>query len=255
MPVVAAAITPHSPVLVPSVAKQHAAALSSTRESLSHLAADFYARQVDTLILLTPHGPQVADHLTINVSDQYQGDLLRFGDAVTRLAVRGSLDAVQRLQDLSAQHGVGINLVTEPKLDYGCVVPLTFFGEVLEHATIVPITISHTSRSGATLIGLVLEEFFHQSQQRVGIIASADLFRRQKAQPRLLPEERTIGQAIAAVDPGPVLNIDATGGVCGLPPILILLSSLHRIAHHGRTLAFEAPLGVGQMTAQIDLPS
>lgn len=255
MPVVAAAVVPHSPIIVPNVAGQHASALATTRQSMERLAAEFYARQVETLIILTPHGPQVGQHLTVNVAEDYQGNLLSFGDASTQLEVSGQANLAQDLKTVAEGLQTEIRLLTEPQLDYGCVVPLTYFLPPRPTVTILPITVSQPQLQSSAALGQVLEEFFHQQRRRIGILASADFLPRDKPQPRLLPYERLVGEAIARVDPGALLATDAPSDTCGVEPTILLLAALHRVTHSGHILSFEAPLGIGLLTAQIDLPS
>lgn len=252
MPLIGAAVVPHSPVLVPAIAGHHQAALRLTRDALTQVAQEFHARKIDLVVFLTPHGPEIHKAITINVCEQFHGSLLQFGDRQTSLPISGSPAAFQELKEIAEIDDVDLHVVSEDKLDYGTVVPGVSILPFLSHVSLVPITVSAHAWNALPSLASVLQEFGHRTKRRVGLVASADLLRRPKPQPKMLPLERTIGAALSHVDPADLANCDPTL-CCGLPPILALLQTLHRQARHGTVLQFEAPLGVGQMTAIFDL--
>ncbi len=256
MPLVAAAIVPHSPVLIPAIAGEHAPLLALTRQSLLEVADEFYARQVDTIILLTPHG-QVKDSLpTMNIAEQFIGRLVEFGEAQTNLQPRGATHVGQYLKQEAEHLGVHLALQTTEQLDYGSTVPLALMADRGLNASLLPITVGPAQIEQARNVARVIEECAHHRRLRIGLLASADLVRRgEKVSTRPLPLERAIGQAIGQVNPGPLLNEFTQTDVCGLAPIVTLLTCLQPMARQGRVRSFEAPLGVGLMTASIDIAS
>ncbi len=254
MPLVAAAVVPHSPVLIPTVAGEHAGLLDRTRQSVSEIAAEFYARQVETILIITPHGPVLGDRPTLNLAGDFRGRLIEFGDDQTSLTATGAVKSAQDIKLQAERQGQTIASVTTNLLDYGSTVPLTFFLPALPTVTILPITI--VQQEPATLIhfGRILEEFFHEQSTRFGLLASADLVRRSDdASPRPVQIERTIGQAIGQVDPGPLLSLLPQSDICGFAPIVAFLSCLQPLARRGITRSFQAALKVGLMVATIEV--
>jgi len=79
MPLVFAAVVPHSPVLVPSVGKEHLKKLKKTVAAMKRLEQDLYASHPDTILIVSPHGPVEADHFTLDLNETYACDLKDFG--------------------------------------------------------------------------------------------------------------------------------------------------------------------------------
>lgn len=255
MPFVGAAVVPHSPVIVPTIAGQHEKALRQTREALSAVAEELYARQVDVLIILTPHGPQVSTVPTLGAAPEFTGSLIEFGDRTSDFTIPGSPSTVQHLKQVAEDHGLHLALSSDHHLDYGSTVPLVFLRKLMPRVATVPVTVSASSWNNIPSLSTTLQTFAHDTKLRLAVLASADLARRQKPQTKLLPTERTLGTAIGHVDPSPLMNMSPDQTICGVAPIFALLQTLHRQVHHGRVLSFEAPLGVGLMTALIESPS
>lgn len=255
MPIVAAAVVPHSPLLVPALAGRHTDLFAVTHEQLKNIGAETLARQPDVMIIFTPHGPLVGQEMTANVSDHYVGRLVEFGDQTTRIIVDGASHVAQECAEVATEFGSHLSLVTRPELDYGCTVPLSFFSEQKSLPPVLPIAISHQPIDRVIRFCQALEEFTHRSPLRFALIASADLVPRgDHPDPRPQPLERAIGQAIGQVNAGSLLNHNDPS-VCGLWPVIALLSCLQTVVHDGSVRSFQAPLAVGLMTASIDVPS
>ncbi len=255
MPLVAAAVVPHSPLLIDRLAGHHRQLFHVTHAALGEIGADLRARQPDLVVLLTPHGPLINNRPTLNVAEKYVGRMIEFGDQHTHIQVPGDPRFAQLCADVAEQFDVELPKCTRLELDYGCTVPWSWLFGSQSPMKILPLAVAHQSPEELLNLGRVLEELCHQTKLRLAIVTSADLLpRAQRSHERPLAEERTIGEAIGRTDPSPLLSIQLKD-VCGLAPIIVLLSSLRRAHSIGTVQSFQAPLSVGLLTASFEIPT
>ncbi len=69
--IVFAAIVPHSPLLVPSIGKEHRDKLSATLAAIAEIEQAIYLAKADTLCIIAPHGSRYPDAFSINLSQKY----------------------------------------------------------------------------------------------------------------------------------------------------------------------------------------
>jgi AmmeMemoRadiSam system protein B len=104
-------------------------------------------------------------------------------------------------------------------------------------------------------LGRVLREVGDENIGRLAIIASADFSRREKAAPgseRPTPVEKQIARAITQrkISELPAVKKDS---VCGLSPVIVMLSAIDGISGQSKIISTEAPYGIGYITAWLDV--
>lgn len=256
MPIVAAAVVPHSPLLVPAIAKDHLALADQTRQAIENIGAEIYASAPDVVVICTPHGPAIKESFVMHTAELFHGTLKAFGDFQTTVDVSCSTATAQELKHRAEHDHVSVRLQTDEQLDYGTTVPLVFWQSHLSAIPILPITVVDHSAEDLTRIARVIHDVMTSSSKRFALVASADLLRR--ADPgaaesrRPQPLERKISQALTTVDPSSLPD-DQPLDVCGVQPISLLLHVLHSLADRGSITSFEAPFGVGLLTATFTL--
>lgn len=257
MPIVAAAVVPHSPLLLPTVAKDHAPLLAATTNAMNAIAELCYAAQPEVMILLTPHGESHDDTIVINAAETYRGNFTEFGDLTTTVTARGALGVVHQLKTVAEREHLPLVLQTAPELDYGTTVPLTLLQSKHFQLPIIPISLPYHTPELLLRTGGVLHDFLSSANLRSMIIASADMTRRKERTPathrRPTTEERQLSAAIVAVDPAQATAVKPQTSTCGFGPIVTLLSTLDGLSREGKITSFEAPLGVGLLTATFTL--
>ena len=72
MSLVFSAITPHPPMLIPSIGQGALKKLEKTKQALEKLEQKLYVAHPDILIILSPHGSYFKDAFTLNSNPQYQ---------------------------------------------------------------------------------------------------------------------------------------------------------------------------------------
>lgn len=256
--IVFAAIVPHSPLLVPSIGKEHREKLSATLQAYATLEEQFCQAAPETLLIISPHGPMYPDAFSGHMAQEYTGVLTEFGDHGTQVKAKVDFFLLDRIHRAMRLQNVPFTLTNEQKLDYGFTVPLLLLATRLPKLRLVPISTSLLPPEAHVQFGVELTQVVHAESARVAVIASADLSHHAFAE---APEGAAAeGQALDANIRKSVLqrDVDAlthadpvmieTAGQCGYKPILTILGMLKEINVTPKELCYEAPFGVGYST-------
>lgn len=258
MPLVYAAVVPHSPLLVSAMAKENRRLVAATYRGFRIIDQEIHARQAEVLVILTPHGPSLPPAFSIDVADQYRGSLTEFGNVEISLHPNGITPLAHRMKEVAEATGIPIVLQTADQLDYGSVVPLHLLSQTGKTIRILPVSVAGQEPSNLLRFGSFLSDFFHQIKERAALLASADLSRRpDQAASGYRPtgNEQLISQAINRNDPSLIVDLQSAPPICGLPPILTLLAVTQSLPSRSRIIGWQAPFGIGLMTAGFDIPS
>ena len=254
MAIVAAAVIPHSPLILPSIAKEHDALFALTHHSLTEISELLYASQPDLVVLLTPHSSDpITTGTVVHVAETYHGDLVSFGDFTTSCDVHGSPSAAHRLKMTAEREHFSLLLQTHDGLDYGTSIPFLTVLQQLVNTPVLPIICTQSDFSTSLQLGQLLYEQYTAEHDRVVILASSDLSRRKRKssgnpdQPT--SEEKLLSQAMLAVDPSVLAATTPNTDTCGFAPIVTLLSALQQLHPEPKILSFQSPMGVGLLTA------
>jgi len=71
-----AAITPHPPILIPSIGKENTKRIQKTSEAMEELEKKLHAAKPDTIIVISPHGAILPDAFSVNLNPQYKIDII-----------------------------------------------------------------------------------------------------------------------------------------------------------------------------------
>lgn len=262
MSLVYAAITPHSPLLIPTVGKEHLAQLAKTVEAFKTLEEDLYVSKAETIIIISPHGEIKNDAYTLNLAPEFSGSMEEFGDLSTKANFKGDIGLGYQIRE-QLETRSPLQLTSNLKLDYGSFVPLYLLTRSLPDLKIIPLHYSNLDNEAHFEFGRILKREIIMSQRRIAVIASGDLSHRlimdapggyspkaEKFDLKLveLLQKNKISE-IVEMKP----ELIAEAGECGLKSILILLGILDGINIEPQRLAYEAPFGVGYLTMKYKL--
>lgn len=259
MSLVFAGITPHPPILLPSIGKDASEQLAETRQALEQMEQDLYAAKPDTLIVISPHGVVLLDTFLINLCNQYEADLSEFGDFTTKAQWKPNLRFVEDFRS-SVHDELPLTVTSEQKLDHGAAIPLLCLTSHLPKVTIVPLSYSLLSYHTHLTFGELLKEQIMRTNERVAVIASGDLSHRLSVDapagfsPRAEQFDRSVVEFIQNRETDKLLALDPAlieeVSECGLRSICILLGVLRESNYQPKILAYEHPFGVGHLTAE-----
>jgi aromatic ring-opening dioxygenase LigB subunit len=261
--IVFAAIVPHSPLLIPTIGKEHREKISATLAALKEIEEAIYLAKPDSICIIAPHGVRYPDAFSINLAGKYVGNLKSFGDFSTTVEAKSDYLLIDRLQRKLRAEGVPFSLTSSEEIDYGYAVPLLLLASRLAERKIIPVSPSLLDGKAHYDFGRQLKRVLHAEQQRVVMIASADLSHKLSAESPggMSPEGAQFDEAVRAgamaKDQTALISLDPKviegSGQCGYRPIMTLLGSLEGMNVTPKILSYEAPFGVGYLTARYDI--
>lgn len=208
MSIVFSAITPHSPLLIPTIGKENLARLRATEEAFKKLEEDLYSSKAETIFMISPHGDILENSFSINLSPEYYVNFEEFGDFATKQRYDGNIGLAHKIRE-GLETTAPLCLISSPEIDHGLSVPLFLLTAHLPKIYPAPLpqniasrrkklpivnsyvkNAGHSERCGIKIIpayysGLALAAHFEFGQnlkkelmachERVAIIASGDL--------------------------------------------------------------------------------
>jgi len=258
-------IVPHPPILVPAVGGAERLKAQATLNAL-RLAADALGRfGPDTLILMSPHAPTVYDTFLVDTAEVMSGSLAEFGDRVshswevdTQLA-HAIISAVD-MSDIPVAPRDADERLSSGWLDHASLVPLSLLDPDASFRVVV-LSLSFLSLTSHRILGQLIHQTAQDLGRRVAFIASGDCSHRllPSSQAGYSPRGRefddrlvqlvSAGALSELADIDPKLSEEA--GECGLRSFVTLSGFSGSDPVPTRLLGYEAPWGVGYLTAAV----
>lgn len=260
--IVFAAVASHSPMLIPSVGKEHTEKLVATRASYEELSKQLYLARPDALVIISPHAQMYPDAFCCNMAQSYRGSLKEFGDHGTEISAKAHLMLTDRIHRHMRGANIPFTLTSSEELDYGFTVPLIMLGADLATVGLIPLSVSLLEAEQHVTFGRELQNILQSESARVAVIASADLshYANQQSPLEYRKEGEDFDQAmragVQARDIDGLLKLDPNmlerAGQYGYKPIMMLLGCLDGINCTPKELSYEAPFGVGHLMVRFD---
>ncbi|MEY4722794.1 MAG: hypothetical protein RLZZ324_307 [Candidatus Parcubacteria bacterium] len=259
MSLVFSCVTPHTPLLLPTVGKEGLALIKKTKESMELLEKELYVAQPEIIVVLTPHGAALPDAVSVNLNDKYVSNFAEFGDLATKLQWKSALHLVDRIREDFKEKKLPLVLCSEEHLDYGTAVPLSYLTAHHPDIRVVPIIMSNLDMKTHYVMGKELKDEIMRSEKRIAIVASADLSHRVGEQspagfsPRGVAFDDKIVDIITRKNPLGVMDIDEAwvteAGACGAKVLAMFCGIMDDVHHEATLLSYEKPFGVGYAVA------
>lgn len=177
MPILAAFMVPHPPMIVPEVGQGSEKQIKSTIEAYERVADEIAALKPDTIIISSPHSVLYADYFHISPGKEANGSFVEFGAPEVRFNVKYDEEFVDYVSMKANESGFPAGTLGEKKkqLDHGTMVPLWFILKKYSDFKLV-----RTGLSGLDLVkhyeyGMMLKEAADSLERRVVYVASGDL--------------------------------------------------------------------------------
>lgn len=258
-------IAPHPPIMVPSVGGARSEVTHASVDALDDAAAALATFGPETIVVMSPHAPALADAVAVDDSVAFEGSLAQFGDptphnwagdpplahALLEELERRGVAATRRTADARLRPGT---------LDHAVLVPLSFLDPGRRHPLVV-VSLSHLPYASHRAIGAAILSAAVRTGRRVAFVASGDLSHRltPEAPAGYSPRAKELDDAIVGLIEqgrlGELARIDAglieAGGECGLRSFIALGGFCGEDPVPTRILAYEGPWGVGYLTALV----
>ena len=258
-------IAPHPPVMVPAVGRERANITNASNTALQEAAFLLSTFDPDTLVVMSPHSPALRDAFAIDLAESSAGTFEQFGAGQAGSTHTGDPElGEQLLKRLDAADIPAVDRRTAPSLqsghlDHGVLVPLSFL-DPTGRWPILNISLSYVPLETHAALGREIAAAAADIGRRIAFIASGDCSHRltHDAPAGFSPQgeelDRTMAGLIDESDFAGLTQIDPAlaeaGGECGLRSF-VTLGGVTEPAH-AQVLAYEAPFGVGYLTAIVN---
>ena len=177
MPILAAFMVPHPPLIVPQVGRGGEKKVQETIDSYEKVAEQIAELQPETIIITSPHSIMYADYFHISPGRGAKGSFASFGapqvsfDEAYDEELRDVLCDMAQSRDFPA----GTLGERDPELDHGTMVPLYFIRQKYDGAKIIRIGLSGLDLIEHYRLGELIREAIDKTGRRVVFVASGDL--------------------------------------------------------------------------------
>jgi AmmeMemoRadiSam system protein A len=261
---VACALLPHPPIMVPEVGGEELAKVEATVSAVKAAAERIKEHNPQTIVLITPHGPVFQDAVSISIHPRLKGNLAAFGVPEVNLGFETDGLLIKHIIRKAERLGVNLLELTDEvaknyrlqlSLDHGALVPLYYLHQAGFKGQLVHLSIGMLPYEEMYTFGKAVQAAIGVVDKKVAVIASGDLSH------RLLPEapagysprgqefDQKIMAAMENLDIKSLLGMDRSlieeAGECGLRPAVFLLGVLGGLQAEAKALSYEGPFGVG----------
>jgi aromatic ring-opening dioxygenase LigB subunit len=256
-----AAICPHPPLLIPEIGREDTDKVQNTTEAMKELAQELSQKEIDTILVVSPHGPVFMDFMSVNLAERLIGDFSDFGSDL-KMDLQNDTELARLIKDLADTNKLPLQTVSE-SLDHGTMVPLYFLTAERSAAKICQISFSYLDYGRHFTFGEIIYEAIQSVDKKVALIASGDLSHRLTPQapagysPRAQDFDNLLIESLEKNDISRILDMDSTliedAGECGLRSIIILLGAISNVKYKFENLSYEGPFGVGYLVGKFEI--
>lgn len=263
MPVIYSALLPHSPLLLKPIGKDNTEKLDATLKSYQTVIDKIKQKEIDTIVIITPHGKKDDIKYCVNNSLKYKVDLKDFGDLASRLEIEADQPLFQKLQDSEHVNKL-IKSYQEEILDYGSAIVLYLIISQLNNLKALSISYSNNDNQENYNFGKKLNQALKKADQNIALIASGDMSHCvSKKSPQgynpkgvkfdnqikeILSQNSDIDKKILAFDQ----NLIKKAKECGLKSLLLALGVLSDYNYNSKVLSYQDDFGIGYLSAEFD---
>lgn len=257
------AITPHPPLLIPTIGKDELAKVEKTISAMEELEKDLYVTKPDTIVVISPHASLLAGAFVINAHPKFESDFEQFGDFATKKEWAGHPALASTIKQSANEANIPVQLISQEKLDHGTTVPLYFLTQHLPNVKIISIGFCSRPPKNHLRFGEIIKDVIMEHEDNIAVIASGDLshglatdapagFSKvgQEFDEKIIELlENNNAAGIANMDPA---FIDEAAE-CGYRSILILLGIIKNMNYNFKNYSYEGPFGVGYLVGNFVL--
>lgn len=177
MPIMAAFMVPHPPLIVPQVGRGSEAQVEKTISSYRVAAERIAALAPETIIISSPHAKMYADYFHISPGETASGSFSQFGAPGVSFDETYDTVLVKKICELAERDGISAGTLgaRDPSLDHGTMVPLYFIRQKYKKGKIVRIGLSGLPLTEHYRLGMVIKEAVGLTGTKAVYVASGDL--------------------------------------------------------------------------------
>ncbi len=263
MPILAAFMVPHPPLIIPEIGRGGETIVAKTIESYERVANEIAALKPDTIVISSPHATMYYDYFHISPAEKAKGDFGRFRAPNVKFYENYDAELVKEISRLAEKEGIpaGTKGEREPELDHGTMVPLYFIRKAYRDGKIVRIGLSGLDYNTHYKLGQCIAEAVENLGRRVVYVASGDLSHKlQESGPYGFVEEgpKYDARLMEVCERGnlkELLDFDENfcdkAAECGHRSFVIMAGALDRLEYKTTVYSHEDTTGVGYGICEI----
>jgi MEMO1 family protein len=256
-----AGIAPHPPIMVPEVGREAIAEVRNSIDAMAELTARVIASGAETVIIISPHGPLVADAFIAYEGPQLYGDFANFRAPTATIHAELDDELLDEISRAAAAQKLVVEKIKVRALDHGTAVPLYFLQRNGWSGRVIALGYTFLSSEDHLRFGKCIGQAIEKVGRSVAFIASGDLSHRlQRDAPagynpdaHLFDEE--VVDAIRTGSTRRIVDIDhemrRLAGECGYRSMLVAIGVAEGVNSNCEVISYEAPFGVGYLVAQL----
>ena len=257
MPIVAAYMVPHPPMIVPQVGRGSEKQITKTIRAYEAVAAGIAGIRPETIIVTSPHAVLYADYFHISPGEDATGDFGSFRAPEVRFAEKYDTELVKAICALAKEKDFPAGTLGERdrRLDHGTMAPLYFIEQQYTGFRLVRVGLSGLSHAEHYEFGQIIRQAVEQTGRKAVLIASGDLSHKlQEYGPYGFAEEgpeydRRIMDAAGRAAFGEMLTFEESfldkAAECGHRSFLIMAGALDGMNVEAKVYTHEDVTGVG----------
>jgi MEMO1 family protein len=259
--IVFSGIAPHPPIMVPEVGRDAITDVRSSIDAMREFTRRLIATGAETVVFISPHAPLDPYAFVAYEGPSLHGDFSHFRASGTRVEAPMDKELLDKITEISAQHGLDVIGIEGYELDHGTAVPLYFLQRNGWQGSIVAFGYSFLSNEDHLLFGECVRKAADVVARPIAFLASGDLSHRLKPEapagynPTACMFDQEVIDALRSNAPERIINLDQNlrklAGECGYRSLLVALGIARQLPHACEVLSYEAPFGVGYLVAQI----
>ena len=257
MPVLAAYMVPHPPMIIPEIGKGSEAQITETIRAYEQVADEVAALEPETIIITSPHTIMYADYFHISPGTRASGSFQRFMAPQVKFSERYDEELVGRISVLADREEFPAGTLGErdAALDHGTMVPLWFIRKKYTGGKLVRVGLSGLPLTDHYHLGQLIADAAEDLERRVVIIASGDLSHKLQTYgpygyaPEGPEYDRRIMDTCGRAAFGELFNFDENlcekAAECGHRSFVIMAGAFDGVQVKAKALSHQDVTGVG----------
>ena len=268
MPIHAAFIVPHPPLIIPEIGRGEENKIRNTVDAYDKIGQKIAEIRPQTIIVISPHSIMYGDYIHISPGPGGRGDMGRFHAEDVEIKKKYDSSFIFALCEAVKRNNVsaGTSGEKDAAIDHGVLVPLYFVEKYYSDYELVRISISGLSPLEHYRFGQCIAQAAELLSRSIVIIASGDLSHKLgKGSPYGFADEgpvfdRQITKAMASGNFMDFLTFEESfaeaAAECGLRSFIEMAGALDGRKVTPAFLSYEGPFGVGYATCiyEVDGP-
>jgi AmmeMemoRadiSam system protein B len=258
------AILPHPPILISQIGGIRIKEAEKSQRALKQVASLLKDKEkdIDTIVLITPHGSVSQANVPIYTSPVFEGDFGYFGASKLRYQFKGDSEFAIFLVKEAENQNIPVSRCPETILDHGVLVPLHYYYEKGFQPMLLPIAVALWPLEKLFNFGKCIYQSAEKLNRKIAFIASADLSH------RLTPDapagfhtdakkfDEKLVKLVEKNDVQGILSfpedLAENAGQDALWSIAVLLGVVSELNVKVNVLSYEGPFGVGYLVATFE---